>query len=218
MNAGLSITKSIDAILLAGGQSRRMGHPKTLLPWQRGVLLEEVAHVLQPIFRNVLVVGRPDTPLPPLPGLRVLNDEQPQATGPAPDLRGPLVGIATGLMASGAPWCFVAPCDMPFLRAESVLAMARHLQGCDALVLQANGHAQPLHAFYSRDCLPRALALLRRGKTAPMALLDIVRVRVIDRSQLGESGPADIELWDLDTPEQYAAALAVTGTQQESRA
>ena len=193
-----------DAIVLAGGQSRRMGRPKALLPWRQGSLLQEVVDGLRPLFRDVLVVSRADALLPPIVGARMVYDSVPEAVAPNDGLRGPLLGIATGLAASGAPWCFVAACDMPFLSPGPILAMAQRLDGCDALVLRTGGHVQPLHAFYSCACLPEALALLRRGKAAPMSLLDVVRTRVIDAEELGQ-GP--VELWDVDTPQQYVAAL-----------
>ena len=45
-----------DALVLAGGQSRRMGAPKASLPINGVALIESVLRVVEPIFRRTLVV------------------------------------------------------------------------------------------------------------------------------------------------------------------
>jgi molybdopterin-guanine dinucleotide biosynthesis protein A len=207
MKAGFDITKTLDAILLAGGESRRMGQPKALLPWRDGILVEAAANALRPLFRQVLAVTHAGVPLPALKGVQVHVDGTAGQGSRCSHLRGPLLGIATGLAASDAPWCFVAACDMPFLNARLVGSMAERLEGCEILALRVNGHLQPLHAYYSRACLPKAVALLERGVTAPMALLDDCNVRIVDIGDLPSARAEESALWDLDTPEQYRAAL-----------
>lgn len=207
MKAGFDITKTMDAILLAGGESRRMGQPKALLPWGDGTLVEAAANALRPLFRQVLAITHAGVPLPALEGVQVHVDGMAGPGSRFSHLRGPLLGIATGLAASDAPWCFVAACDMPFLSPSLVRSMAQRLEGCELLALRVNGHLQPLHAFYSRPCLPKAVALLERGVTAPTTLLDACNVRVVDIGDLPPARADESALWDMDTPEQYLAAL-----------
>ncbi|MBI4197817.1 MAG: molybdenum cofactor guanylyltransferase [Chloroflexi bacterium] len=207
MKAGFDITKTMDAILLAGGESRRMGQPKALLPWRDGTLMAAAANALRPLFRQVLAVTHAGVPLPVLAGVQVHVDGMAGPGSRFSHLHGPLLGIATGLAASDAPWCFVAACDMPFLNPCLVRSMAQRLEGCELLSLRVNGHLQPLHAFYSRACLPKAVALLERGVTAPKALLDACNVRIVDSGDLPSARADESALWDLDTPEQYRAAL-----------
>ena len=109
----------LDAIVLAGGNSRRMGSPKATLPFGATTLAGAVVAALQTVFRQVLVVTREQASLSDcLSGfdVEILEDERP--------LQGPLVGVVRGLAHSDAPWCFVAGCDMPYLRVDVILRMA----------------------------------------------------------------------------------------------
>ena len=141
-------------------------------------------------------------PLPALNEIRVLVDNAPVLRENQPDLRGPLLGLATGLAASDAEWCFLAACDMPFLKGSVILDMALELKECDALVMSVGGHVQPFHAFYARHCLPKAEALLEQGITSLRALLDMSNARVMTGEDVPAARNADFPLWDIDTPEE----------------
>ena len=188
----------MDAIVLAGGDSRRMGSPKATLPFGGTTLLGAVVEALRPVFRQVLVVTRDKAPLSGL-DVEILEDDRP--------LQGPLVGLARGLSHSGAPWCFVAACDMPFLQTEVIRKMATHLRGCDAVVPEYNGHLQTLHAFYSSGCLSIAEDLLGQGITSMKALLSRCRVTKLTEGHFA-SVPVEVRSFrDLDTDEEYRAAF-----------
>ena len=197
----------MDAMVLAGGASKRLGSPKALLPLGNTTLVEAVLARLRPLFRRLLVVARDLEGLTELDAT-VLVDNRPE--------RGPLVGLTRGLEASDAPWCFVVGCDMPFLNPQVILRMAERLEGCDILAPRVNGHFQPLHAFYGQACLPLARELLDRGNTSPLDLFHRCRVRTIEASELLDIDPDLLSFRDLDTVEEYQAALKqVRALQQE---
>ncbi|MBI4340513.1 MAG: molybdenum cofactor guanylyltransferase [Chloroflexi bacterium] len=199
-----------DAIILAGGQSRRMGAPKALLPWGQGALVQATVESLSPHFRRVIVVARPGQSLPPV-NASVVYD--------AMALGGPMVGLASGLAASDAPWCFVAGCDMPFLDRQVVERMALWAEGCDIVLLRSGGLLQPLHAWYSERCLVKAEALLKRGVTSLRALLEGCHLRILEEAALGEAGQARLSAVDIDTPDSYLAAWRLAQRlPQEARA
>ncbi len=193
-----TLLSRLDAIVLAGGQSRRMGQPKALLPWQGLTLVEATVDRLRPSFRRVLVVSKPGFPMPSLPATLVHD---------APHLSGPLAGLAAGLAASDASYCFTLGCDMPFVEPRALALMAEHLESVQALALRLEGRVQPLHAFYHRDCLPLAEALLSQGRTSLMALLDHCHPRILDVEALPDAEVCRRSLADLDTPQQYQVAL-----------
>jgi molybdopterin-guanine dinucleotide biosynthesis protein A len=94
------------AIILAGGESQRMGCDKATLVLGEHSLLQRVIANVQPIFPQVLVSvrrHRPDI------DLRQICDTQADA--------GPLAGLCAGLEQSTTPWVFAVATDMPFVQA-----------------------------------------------------------------------------------------------------
>ena len=174
-----------------------MGTPKAMLRWGDTTILGATLAVLRPLFRRVLVVTRDRAALRCLP-VEVLEDEHP--------VRGPLAGLARGLSASKAPWCFVVGCDMPLLLPEVVQRMAGYLDGRQILAACVEGRPQPLHAYYSRSCLAQAETLLDRGISSLMALHSRCRVRSLDAKVFLDIDPELRSFKDLDTMEEYEAA------------
>jgi len=190
-------THDLDALVLAGGESKRIGSPKAFLPLGSTTLIRIVLAVLQPLFRQVLVVARDGEGFTGL-GVEVLTDDRPE--------RGPLVGLARGLAASGAPWCFLVGCDMPFLRSEVIRRMAERLSGCDILVPYLEGRYQSLHAFYGQGCLLYAKALLGKGITYPRALFPYCKVVTVGADDFLDLDPDLLSFRDVNTMEDYQTA------------
>ena len=188
----------LDAIVLAGGDSRRMGADKATLAFGETSLVGAAVAVFQPVFRKVIVVTRDRSPLSGLDA-EIVEDES--------HLHGPLVGVARGLSHSDAPWCFVAACDMPFLQVEVIKGMAGHLFDSDAVIPDIEGRLQTLHAFYSRSCLPIARELLAQGKSSMRALASNVRVTQLSESDFSGVPDGLRSFRDLDTMEEYRDAL-----------
>ena len=177
-----------------------MGVPKAYLPFGNATLIETVVATLRPVFKTVYVVGRdPERPIGL--GATLLIDDR--------DEQGPLVGLARGLSASDAPWCFAVGCDMPFLSPRVIRRMARSLDDCDVLAANVEGRIQSLHAFYSTGCLPAALGLLDKGNTSLKALLAACKVQSIDGCDILDLDPELTSFMDLDTEEEYRAARQI---------
>lgn len=191
-------TRELDALVLAGGKSLRMGTSKARLPLGETTLIEAVVSRLTPMFRRVLVVAREETDLAGLDA-PVLTDQSRE--------EGPLVGLARGLSASDASWCFLVGCDMPFLHTEIIDRMAGRLDGCQILAPRLEGHLQPLHAFYSHDCLQEAEALVASGVTSLRALFPKFHVRAMEAEEFLDLDPDILFLRDVDTVEDYTVAL-----------
>src|SRR5947199_10820375 len=82
----------VAGLVLAGGQSTRMGRPKATLPFGPELMLQRVVRLLGSVVQPIVVVAAPGQQLPPLPAdIIVVRDEREQ--------RGPLEGLAAGLAA-----------------------------------------------------------------------------------------------------------------------
>jgi molybdopterin-guanine dinucleotide biosynthesis protein A len=134
-----------DAIVLAGGESWRMGTPKANLQFGDSSLIGAAVAALKPVFRQVFVVTRDKASLPDL-GVEILEDDHP--------LQGPLIGVVCGLSPCNAGWCFIAACDMPFLSVAVIKSMATNLTDCDALIPEINGRLQTLTLSTAKAVCP----------------------------------------------------------------
>jgi molybdopterin-guanine dinucleotide biosynthesis protein A len=166
-------------IVLAGGDSRRMGGPKALAEWHGVPLVAHVAAIVASVVSPVVVVRDPGLALPPLPaGVEVANDEVAD--------RGPLEGMAAGLrsLAGRAGVVFVAAVDMPLLHPAFIEQIVAALDGVDAAVPVLAGRAHPLAAAYGAGVLPTVERRLAAGLLRATGLLDDVRVRYLADADL----------------------------------
>lgn len=134
---------NVEAFLLVGGKSSRMGRDKALLELNGTSLIQRTAQLLAPLaakttlvtsatvahFESTVSSEDPKTPLnattrkaatlsaTPENTNRYSNFGLPTLADRWPDA-GPLSGIATALSATKTPWCLILACDMPFLSHE----------------------------------------------------------------------------------------------------
>ena len=180
-------------VILAGGQSRRMGRDKLLLTLEGETLLRRALRRYGEVFPRVLVSVAGPEKLPELGGMRVF-DRFPGA--------GPLAGLHAALSAAGED-VFLTAADMPFSSPEKALRMISLCAGAEACVLtDGEGRWEPLFGFYRASLLPRAEALLKEGRRSMGALLASAKLREVGPEELGE-GPDSRLAWNLNLPEDY---------------
>ena len=187
-------------LVLCGGQSRRMGRPKVLLPFGDETMLQRVVRLVGEVVQPVIVVAGQEQELPELAAsVQIVRDRRPG--------RGPLEGLAAGLAALGgrAEAAFVTSCDVPLLKPALVRRLLAMLGDCDAVVPHVEGFDQPLAAVYRRSVLPHAEALLAEGRLRPMFLFDRVRTRRVPPEEFADVDPNLESLRNINTPEDYEA-------------
>ncbi|BCV22102.1 putative molybdenum cofactor guanylyltransferase [Moorella sp. Hama-1] len=186
-------------IVLAGGKSTRMGTNKALLPLRDKSLLATVVAALRPLFAEIIVVTNTPELYRDL-GARLVRDVIPG--------RGPLSGFHAGLLASPYWHNFIVACDMPFLDPALISYLLGRAPGYDAVVPRRGEYLQPLHAVYSRGCLPAIEACLKKGEYQAFAFYPRVRVRYIDVDRLKDRGFNDPEevFFNINTPADLARA------------
>ncbi|KAF0206116.1 MAG: molybdopterin-guanine dinucleotide biosynthesis protein [Gallionellaceae bacterium] len=183
------------AIILAGGESKRMGRDKAALPFNGETLLQSVIASVQPLFAQTLVSvreKRADVALPQICDT--------QSDG------GPLVGLISALEEIKTPWAFVVACDMPFVAPALIAHLASLRENHQAVVPQVNGHAQPLAAFYARSALPFLQSSLASGNKSLIGALKTLDVRYVEAEELVQSDPQLRSFFDLDTPQDVVIA------------
>lgn len=184
------------AVIMAGGDSRRMGQDKANLVLGERTLLQSVVATLQPLFTEVVVSVRQPRPGIDLP--QVCDD---------PAHSGPLAGLAAALQRATTPWLFIVACDMPFITPAVIEYLASQRAEYQAVVPVVGGHPQPLAAFYAKECLDEVRACLHgKGKHSFRALLDAMRVCYVSEAQIQAVDPQLLSFFDLDTPQDFQAA------------
>lgn len=185
-------------VVLAGGKSRRMGADKATLPFGEATLLERVVHRVKACCHPVFVVlSRPGS-YPHL-GLSVLVDRWPGL--------GPLAGLDVGLRACPEEYAAVVACDLPFVKPRFLRGLARQAKGADAAV-PVTDRPHPLCAVYRRRVADVAELLLRAGGGSLRDLLARVQVHYVPEEVLRRWDPHLESLVNVNTPEDYAQALA----------
>jgi molybdopterin-guanine dinucleotide biosynthesis protein A len=198
---------SISLVVNAGGESRRMGEPKALLPMPQSgqPLLSHLLEQLAPLVTGVTVVVLNDQRLAGALGLGAEVEVVPDAypTG------GPLGGIATGLRLC-PEWAIVLACDMPLVK-PAVVRYLCSLTGpaWQAIVPVVDETPQPFHALYHRQLLPLIEKKLAAGIRRAASFLDEVPTRWVSEAELRPLDPALHSFINVNTPAEWAAACAL---------
>jgi molybdenum cofactor guanylyltransferase len=165
---------NISAVLLAGGESRRMGKDKATIVFRGKPLWQiqiELLRKLKP--KQILVSARSDLSWRPA-DVELVSDVSPS--------RGPLSGVAAALASMETDHLLALGIDMPFMTTEHL----RHLCGLttkgSGVVPLIEGKAEPLAAIYPKE----ARAVFREAlQSDNFSLQPIVR-KLVARNMLLE--------------------------------
>ncbi|MBI1819314.1 MAG: molybdenum cofactor guanylyltransferase [Nitrospirae bacterium] len=180
------------AIVLAGGESLRMGKDKAFIEFKGKSLIQRTLDTLKPLFNDIMIVAKRKEPFSSF-GVPVHVDIYPEG--------GPMGGIYTGLFHSKGP-VFAVACDMPFLNPEVIRFLTGKLQNFDAIVLESPDGLHPLHGVYSRQVLPLMKKLLEKREVKMMDFLKRINTRVIGVAEIRHLDPELACLTNINTPEE----------------
>lgn len=190
----------LSLVIQAGGESRRMGTNKALLPFLGQPLILRPLTRLAGLANEVLVTSNhPEsfrflslTPIPDrLPGL------------------GALGGLDTALSAARYPYVAVVACDMPFASLEILALELILLQetGADAVIPRSSAGVEPFHAVYRREtCLSQVHAALQAGKRRVDAWFSDVHIRYLEPEEMLPYDPEKLAFMNINTPEDLQEA------------
>ena len=194
----------VSGVILAGGESRRLGRNKALERIGDQTLIERVVGCIAPVSAEVIVVvaSPPKAAALPLPAeVRVVSDRYPGC--------GSLGGIFTGLSASREPWILLVACDMPFLDPRLMRRLMAMRRGVDAVVPCLSGRPEPLHALYSKTCLEPMERMLQGGLLKIAPLFEMVRVRYVDERTIDRIDPHHRSFFNVNSPADVEEALGL---------
>jgi molybdopterin-guanine dinucleotide biosynthesis protein A len=131
------------------------GRNKAFIEFQGECLIDRTVRIFKALFSEVILVT--NSPLD------YLEQQVMMVTDIYKD-KGALGGIHAGLFHATCERAFFAACDMPFLNPDFIKAMIDLPDRYEIVVPSPPDGLQPLHAVYSRKCLPVIEKLFTQDK------------------------------------------------------
>jgi molybdopterin-guanine dinucleotide biosynthesis protein A len=147
--------------ILAGGAGRRIGGSKAIVELRGRPLICYPLTVVRQVLGDVVVVAKPSTELPSMPGVTVwLEPEEPSH---------PLLGVLHALsLAEGRPVLICAG-DLPFVTPEALNRLIAADPGdAPAVIAAAGGQTQPLLGCYQTVALELLAEASEPGEGPPL--------------------------------------------------
>ncbi len=204
------------AIILSGGKNVRMGgRNKAFLKIDDKPFIEHQIERLQRVFKEVIISVRPVVNCSGAGIPEVYSHlNLPTVTDIIPD-KGPLGGVYSGLTKAANFFSFVIACDMPFVNIELIeflkkqtIAGAELPSPYDVVVPQGERGLEPLHAFYSKNCIEPIREQLDSNALKMTDFLSKVKVRVVTLEEVKHIGNIYNALVNLNTQEEYQTAIS----------
>jgi molybdenum cofactor guanylyltransferase len=186
-------------VILAGGPGSRIGGSKPTVGLHGRPLLHYPLDAMRAVLPEVAVISKADVLMPPLEGAMLWIE---------PDRPGhPLLGVVEALDLAGGRPVLICPMDFPFVTPELLGRLAAApFDGRSAVAAASHGVAQPLLACYRPAAGPLLWKAMQResGPQDAVATLQPVLLEVAD----------ELELFDVDTPEDLLLAAAMLDRQR----
>ncbi|MBO0782076.1 MAG: molybdenum cofactor guanylyltransferase [Ktedonobacteraceae bacterium] len=197
------------AIILAGGQSQRMGRDKALLPWPaepgQPTFVERLVSLLSSQCAEVALVGRDAEHVARLKAALGEQERSVQVVADRVPGRGPLMGIYSGLCLLQASRALVCAVDMPFVLPEMVAFLLACGSDDTLCVPLVDDVPQILLAVYPRTLIGAIEERLRAGRRDPRSLLQVAPVSYITEARLCAIDPQLRSFININTPQELAS-------------
>lgn len=185
---------SWDAVILAGGRSRRMGQCKALLTVEGKTMVERTKDALSDFSRIFLSANDPALSC----GLPVVQDIFPGC--------GPLAGLHAALSATDKEGVFSVSCDLPhFSPRLPRLLLEKMPEDAQVMICRdSTGRLHPHCGLYRKSVLPLLESCLSAGEFKVMDFIHQVPFALLDTEEL----LPDEVFFNMNTPEDYRAVKA----------
>ena len=189
-------------VIQAGGESRRMGHDKALLPFCGKPMIERILGRLSGLADEVCITSsQPFSAKLKYLGLPVFDDIIPG--------KGALGGLYTALASAANPEVIVVASDMPFVNARLLSAECDLLATTrsDAVIPISSFGFEPLHAVYRREsCLAAVKEALEAGELRLSSWFSKVLVYKMTLEEATVYDPDLRSFINVNTPVEFQSA------------
>jgi len=196
-------------IVLAGGQSTRLGQDKGLLVLDNKPLVKHVLNAIGRITDEILLVvssqAQTDNYSKILaPNMKVVIDHE--KTG------SPLAGASTGFQEASGDYSLLLACDTPLVSREIIaLLLELCINKAAAIPRWPNGYIEPLQAAYhTKSALKASEAAINEGGVKMQCMVDKLRgVRYVSTLVLQQLDPELATFFNVNTQMDLAKAKII---------
>ena len=182
----------IEAVLLTGGSSSRMGEDKARIEVEGVPMAVRIGNALNDEGFAVTVLGAER-----IEGFSFQPDPE--------EFQGPLFAIS--MFRPTADLVFVTGCDIPLFDAKVIELLESFRGEADACVPNIQGKLQPTCALYRTACFETARETIAEGKKSLFAWLDKLNVREVSEDEFRNGGIEPKSCLGANTPEELQDLL-----------
>jgi molybdopterin-guanine dinucleotide biosynthesis protein A len=185
----------MDALILAGGENRRIPLLKGFLEIRDGKILEVSIHRLSKVFNRIILSTNTPEHYYYL-GLPMVGD--------VVQVRGPMTGIFSALLLPDVSEVFVSACDMPDINGILIKYIAgRWRSEYDAVIPVFNNEPQPLLGVYAKSLMRRMEEALHREKRSLRGFLRDCNVLYIQEEDVRKIDPEGRSFVNINTMQDF---------------
>jgi len=194
------------AVILAGGNSLRMGENKAFIQIDGVPIIARIHGLFKELFEEVLIVTSQQD---------LFRNFDSNIHADLIPNKGALGGLYTGIFFSSFQYSFCVACDMPFIKRSLVEFLVRNIKDEDAIVPRTRDGLQPLHAIYSKTCLDAMKKVIDQGRHRILDFYDLVKVKIVEESDFLYLDPRRESFINVNTPEELLVIRKAKESQKE---
>ncbi len=185
----------MDALILAGGENKRIPVVKGFLEIQNRKIIEKNLGLLKRLFKRVLISAN-------APELYFYLGSP--MVGDVLDSRGPMTGILSALVSTEASDIFVIACDMPYINAILIQYIVERWDNrFDAAIPLHEQKPQPLFGIYSKRIADKMEWSIKTGRRSVRDFLKEIAVYYISEEEVKSIDRKGRSFVNINTAEDY---------------
>ncbi|MBI5540893.1 MAG: molybdenum cofactor guanylyltransferase [Bacteroidia bacterium] len=164
---------NLTGIILAGGESSRIGKDKSKIIYNNLPLIEYPINLFRK-YCDEIIISADSNKLNEYNYLKV-----PDEIGKY----GPLAGIYSCLKKSSNHVNIVISCDMPLITDKLISYIIDNSNGFDLIMPFYNSHYEPLCAIYTKSLIPVIEDLFSKNDYSPLSLIPVCNFKQLEISE-----------------------------------
>jgi len=192
------------SIILAGGQSKRMGRDKAFLPFKGKTFLRYVLETAQSLSEKIILVVNKDFSLYETE-IKDINSEIIFVKDRNP-FDGPLNGIYSSLEKVDKEFVYLFTCDTPIISLPLMKYYQQIINDYEAVIPVIEDKIQPLNTLYRKTAIEKT-SIYERGNKSLISWLKNIKYKPVSKEEIISFDKNLLTYKSINTPEDYQNLL-----------